>query len=125
MVQFLFVALGGAIGASLRHVVNVAALKALGPGFPWATLTVNLIGSFAMGVFIEVLTRRYGSSNELRLFVATGVLGGFTTFSAFSLDFAALWQRGETITAFGYVLVSVVGALLALFLGLWVVRVAT
>lgn len=125
MVNFLLVALGGALGASLRHVVNVAALKALGPGFPWATLTVNLIGSFAMGVFIEVLTRRYGSSNELRLFVATGVLGGFTTFSAFSLDFAALWQRGEVITAFGYVLTSVVGALLALFLGLWVVRVAT
>ncbi len=125
MVNFLLVALGGALGASLRHVVNIAALKALGPGFPWATLTVNLVGSFAMGVFIEVLTRRYGSSNELRLFVATGVLGGFTTFSAFSLDFAALWQRGEVITAFGYVLTSVVGALLALFLGLWVVRVAT
>lgn len=125
MVNFLLVALGGALGASLRHVVNIAALKALGPGFPWATLTVNLVGSFAMGVFIEVLTRRYGSSNELRLFVATGVLGGFTTFSAFSLDFAALWQRGEVITAFGYVLTSVVGALFALFLGLWVVRVAT
>jgi CrcB protein len=125
MVNFLLVALGGALGASLRHVVNIAVLKALGPGFPWATLTVNLVGSFAMGVFIEVLTRRYGSSNELRLFVATGVLGGFTTFSAFSLDFAALWQRGEVITAFGYVLTSVVGALLALFLGLWVVRVAT
>lgn len=125
MVNFLLVALGGALGASLRHVVNIAALKALGPGFPWATLTVNLVGSFAMGVFIEVLTRRYGSSNELRLFVATGVLGGFTTFSAFSLDFAALWQRGEVITACGYVLTSVVGALFALFLGLWVVRVAT
>jgi CrcB protein len=125
MVHFLLVALGGAIGAGFRHLVNVAALKILGAGFPWATLTVNLVGSFAMGVFIELLTRRVGSSNELRLFVATGILGGFTTFSAFSLDFAALWQRGETAVAAGYVLASVVGALAALFLGMWVVRIAT
>ncbi|CAG1005054.1 Putative fluoride ion transporter CrcB [Rhizobiaceae bacterium] len=125
MINVLLVALGGAIGASLRHLVNVAGLKILGSGFPWATMAVNLIGSFAMGMFIEYLTRRIGASTELRLFIATGLLGGFTTFSAFSLDFAALWQRGEMVTAFGYVLVSVVGALLALFLGLWVVRVAT
>jgi len=122
MTHFLLVALGGAIGSGLRHLVNVATLKALGPGLPWATLAVNLAGSFAMGVFIELLARRFGGSNELRLFVATGILGGFTTFSAFSLDFATLWQRGDTLVAAGYAAASVVGALAAIFLGMWVVR---
>ena len=123
MVHFLLVALGGAIGAGFRHLVNVAALKILGAGFPWATLTVNLVGSFAMGVFIEVLTRRVGSSNELRLFVATGILGGFTTFSAFSLDAALLWERGEAGLAALYVGASVVLSLLAVAVGLALTRV--
>ena len=122
MVHLVLVALGGAIGASHRHLVGLAALRFMGPGYPWGTLTVNLAGSFLMGVFIEMLARRFGSSNELRLFVATGILGGFTTFSAFSLDFAVLWERGATLSAFGYVAGSVGGALGALFLGLWVVR---
>ena len=122
MVHLVLVALGGAIGASLRHVVGLAALRFMGPGYPWGTLTVNLARSFLIGVFIEMLARRFGSSNELRLFVATGILGGFTTFSAFSLDFAVLWERGATLSAFGYVAGSVGGALGALFLGLWVVR---
>lgn len=122
MVHLVLVALGGAIGASLRHLVGLAALRFMGPGYPWGTLMVNLAGSFLMGIFIEMLARRFGSSNELRLFVATGILGGFTTFSAFSLDFAVLWERGATLSAFGYVAGSVGGALGALFLGLWVVR---
>jgi CrcB protein len=76
-----------------------------------------------MGIFIEVLARRFGgASNELRLFVATGILGGFTTFSAFSLDVAVLWERGAALHALAYVLASVVGAILALFLGLWLAR---
>ena len=122
MVHLVLVALGGALGASLRHLVGLAAIRFMGPGYPWGSLTVNLAGSFLMGVFIELLARRFGSSNELRLFVATGILGGFTTFSAFSLDFAVLWERGATLSAFGYVAGSVGGALGALFLGLWVVR---
>jgi CrcB protein len=122
MVHLVLVALGGAIGASLRHLVGLAALRLAGPGYPWGTLTANLVGCFAMGVFIELLARRFGSSNELRLFVATGILGGFTTFSAFSLDFAVLWERGAALSAFGYAAMSVGGALGALFLGLWVVR---
>jgi CrcB protein len=123
MYHLVLVAVGGAIGASLRHLGNFAALRLLGPGFPWGTMAINIAGSLAMGIFIEVLARRFGgASNELRLFVATGILGGFTTFSAFSLDVAVLWERGAALHALGYVLVSVVGAILALFLGLWLAR---
>ena len=123
MHHLILVALGGAIGASLRHLGNLAALRLLGPGFPWGTIAINIAGSFAMGVIIEMLARRFGgASNELRLFVATGVLGGFTTFSAFSLDVAVLWEKGAAFHALGYVLVSVVGAILALCLGLWLAR---
>jgi len=84
-------------------------------------MAINIVGSFAMGLFIAALARR-GGSNEVRLFVATGIFGGFTTFSAFSLDFATLWERGATLPAFGYALASVIGAIIALFLGLWLAR---
>ncbi|RJG45205.1 fluoride efflux transporter CrcB [Mesorhizobium sp. DCY119] len=122
MYNLVLVAIGGAIGASLRHLVNLAALRLVGMTFPWGTMAINIAGSFAMGVFIELLARRFDASNEIRLFVATGILGGFTTFSAFSLDFAVLWERGAALPALAYVLVSVIGAILALFLGLWLVR---
>jgi fluoride exporter len=122
MYHLVIVAIGGAVGSSLRHLVNLAALRFIGPGFPWGTLAINIVGSFAMGVFIEILVRRLGTSNEVRLFIATGFLGGFTTFSAFSLDFAVLWERGASIPAFAYLLASVVGAIVALFVGLWLAR---
>ena len=123
MRHLLLVAVGGAIGAGIRHLFNLGALRLVGPNFPWGTMVINIIGSFVMGAFIATLSRRYGgASSELRLFVATGILGGFTTFSAFSLDFATLWERGAALTALGYALASVVGAILALFLGLWLVR---
>jgi len=122
MYHVILVAAGGAIGASLRHLASFAALRLWGPNFPWGTMAINIAGSFAMGVFIEMLARRFGASNELRLFIATGVLGGFTTFSSFSLDFATLYERGSMLPALAYALVSVVGAILALFLGLWLVR---
>ena len=122
MFQLLLVAAGGAIGAALRHLVNLASLRLVGPGFPWGTMAVNVAGSFAMGVFVELLARRFNASNELRLFIATGVLGGFTTFSAFSLDFAVLWERGPVLPALAYAITSVVGSILALFLGLWLAR---
>src|SRR3954452_4538686 len=121
MVNLLLVAAGGAIGAGIRHLTNMGALRLVGPNYPWGTMVINIAGSFAMGLFIAILTRR-GGSNELRLFIATGVLGGFTTFSAFSLDFATLWERGAALPAFGYALVSVIGAIIALFLGLWLAR---
>ena len=111
--------LGGAIGAGLRHLANIAALRAFGPGFPWGTMGINVAGSFAMGLFIELLARKFGASNELRLFIATGILGGFTTFSAFSLDFATLTGRGELASAAFYAIASVVFSILALFAGLW------
>jgi fluoride exporter len=122
MNHVILVALGGALGASLRHFANMGALRMFGPNFPYGTMGINIIGSFAMGIFIEILVRRTGSSNELRLFVATGILGGFTTFSAFSLDFAVLMQRGALGSALFYALASVILSISALFLGLWLVR---
>lgn len=121
-VHFLLVALGGAIGAAARHGVNLAGMRLLGIGFPWGTVAVNVIGALVMGIFIEMLARRWGGSAELRLFVATGILGGFTTFSAFSLDAVTLYQRGEVVLAFIYVAGSVILSIAALFLGLWLAR---
>ena len=119
MQHLLIVALGGALGSGMRHLVNLASLRLFGPGFPWGTLTVNIVGSLAMGLFVELLARRFGGSAELRLFVATGILGGFTTFSAFSLDVAVLYERGVMAQAALYVIASLVAAVLALFLGMW------
>ena len=122
MYHLLVVAVGGAVGAGMRHLVGLASLRLIGPAFPWGTLTVNIVGSFAMGVFIELLARRVGASSELRLFIATGILGGFTTFSAFSLDVAVLWERGAHAAAAGYVVATVAGSVAALFAGLAIVR---
>ena len=122
MYNFLLVMVGGGIGAGIRHLTNIGAMRLVGANFPWGTMAINIVGSFAMGLFIALLGRRFGGSNELRLFVATGILGGFTTFSAFSLDFATLWERGATLPAFGYALFSVAGAIVALFVGLWLAR---
>ncbi len=116
------VALGGAIGASLRHLAGMAALRYLGPGFPWGTLGVNIVGSLAMGALIAGLVRATGVGQELRLFLATGVLGGFTTFSAFSLDVVTLYQRGALAAAVAYGASSVFLSIAALFMGLWVGR---
>ena len=91
------VALGGAIGASLRYLTGVATLRLMGPGFPWGTLTVNVVGSLAMGLFAAFVAHRGGQA--WAPFVMTGVLGGFTTFSAFSLDAVTLFERGQFGTA--------------------------
>lgn len=122
MNHLFLVAAGGAIGAGLRHLANVGALRLFGPNFPWGTMGINVLGSLAMGFVIELLARRSGASNEMRLFIATGILGGFTTFSAFSLDFAVLFERGALVSALFYALASVVLSILALFAGLWLVR---
>ena len=114
----LLVCAGGAIGAGLRHLVNTGAVRLFGHGFPLGTLVVNVIGSFLMGLLIEALALRYGGSPDLRAFLAVGLLGGLTTFSSFSLDFAVLLQRGEHVIAALYVTASVVTAILALFAGL-------
>jgi CrcB protein len=114
------VALGGAIGAALRYLTNVGAMRLLGPGFPVATLVVNVAGSFLMGVLVVVLARKGG--NHLAPFLMTGILGGFTTFSAFSLDALTLWDRGQTLTAFTYVAASVILSLAAIAAGLALAR---
>jgi len=121
MITTLFqVALGGAIGAALRYLTNVSALRLFGPGFPVATLVVNVVGSFLMGVLVVVLARKGG--NHLAPFLMTGILGGFTTFSAFSLDALTLWERGQAASAFTYVAASVILSLAAIAAGLALAR---
>lgn len=110
------VALGGAIGASARYLTNVAAMRLMGPGFPWGTFTVNILGSLAMGVLVVVLAK-FGGMRFAPLLM-TGVLGGFTTFSAFSLDAVTIYERGELGLAAIYVGASVALSVLALFVGL-------
>lgn len=123
MLSFLIVGIGGAFGAMARHGVGMLALKNMGIAFPYGTIIVNILGSFLMGVLIAWMARRTGGdSNELRLFLATGFLGGFTTFSAFSLDTIVLYERGEFGLAALYVGVSVIVSIVALFAGLWLMR---
>jgi fluoride exporter len=122
MPHFLLVMLGGALGAGARHLVGRATLSLLGPAYPWGTLGVNLLGGFAMGVLAGSLARLGEGGEAWRLLLGVGVLGGFTTFSAFSLDLANMLQRGDWGLALGYVLVSVLGALGALALGLGLAR---
>ncbi|MHA1524507.1 MAG: fluoride efflux transporter CrcB [Alphaproteobacteria bacterium] len=123
MNHLLVVALGGAIGAAGRHLVGMSALRLFGPNFPWGTFTVNITGAFLMGVLIETLALKGSVSQEVRLFLATGVLGGFTTFSAFSLDVVLLFDRKGAGLAALYAGASVVLSLLALFAGLRLMRV--
>jgi CrcB protein len=124
MLQALLVFIGGGIGAAARHGVNIAAARVGGIGFPWGTLTVNILGSFVMGLLAAFLAFKADASwtQNTRLFLTTGILGGFTTFSAFSLDTALLWERGQFGVAAGYVAMSVGASIAALFLGLWLVR---
>ncbi len=113
---------GGAIGAIARYGVNVGSVHLFGHGFPWGTVIVNVIGSFLMGVLIAKFAMMDNISNDMKTMLTTGVLGAFTTFSTFSLDFVTLWERGEMVQAFGYMAVSVVLSILALFFALWVMR---
>lgn len=118
MPMILWVAAGGALGSAARYLVNVAAGRLLGPEFPWGTLAVNVAGSFVMGLLIALMALKMQVSQEVRAFLTTGVLGGFTTFSAFSLDFALLVERRETGLAALYVIASVGLSLAAIFAGL-------
>ena len=124
MLSILLVFVGGGIGATLRHGVNVASAAWLGVNFPWGTMIVNVVGSFVIGALAAWLAFRGDAlwTQPLRLFLATGILGGFTTFSAFSLDFALLFERGEIAQSILYVVVSVGLSLVAIFAGLAVVR---
>jgi CrcB protein len=118
----LFVAAGGALGASARYLVGVGSGRLLGFGFPWGTLTVNVLGCFLLGLLIGAMALRWSVGNELRAFLTVGVLGGFTTFSAFSADFALLIERDTYVSAGLYLAASVGLSLAAVFLGLAIVR---
>lgn len=113
---------GGALGAGARHLVNLTAGRWIGSTMPWGTFTVNVIGSFLMGVLVVWISRRAAGSLETRVFLATGILGGFTTFSAFSLDFYTLVTRGELTAAFTYAIGSVVLSIAALYCGTAIAR---
>jgi len=120
--RYLIVFLGGGFGAMLRHAVNVGAARWWGTQFPWGTFIVNVTGSLAMGLIAGWFALKGGSSQEWRLFLTTGILGGYTTFSAFSLDAALLYERGEPGLAALYVVGSVALALIGLFAGLFLTR---
>lgn len=116
--HWLLVFLGGGLGSLARHAVNRLGVVLFGPTVPAGTLIVNVVGSLAMGLLVGALAAAPdGASHNLRLFLATGLLGGFTTFSAFSLDALALWQRGQGGAALLYVATSVTVALIAIAAG--------
>jgi CrcB protein len=123
-----YVALGGAIGALLRYQTGRLLTHWLGPNtvtaFPWATLTVNVVGSLAMGLLAGYLARHGQGGEQWRLFLGVGVLGGFTTFSAFSLELMLLIERGQAAQGLIYAAVSVLAGLTALYLGLILMRLA-
>lgn len=123
MNALVLVMAGGALGAGLRHLVGRAALSALGPAWPWGTLIVNISGGLAMGLLAATLSRMV-SGEPWRLFLAVGVLGGFTTFSAFSLDAVMMMERGAWAQMLAYVAASVLGSVAALALGFGLARSA-
>jgi len=119
----VIVILGAGLGGGIRHGINVAVTRLLpGFGFPLATLIINVLGSFLMGVLVESFALRGAAGHPARLFLTTGVLGGFTTFSTFSLDAISLYHRGEPAVAALYVAVSVAGGLLGLVAGMALMR---
>ena len=118
----MMVALGGAVGASARYGVYLASGHYLGTNFPYATLIVNVVGSFALGALAEAMREFWSLSQEMRLLLTVGMLGAFTTFSTFSLDVAQLYEREKVGLSLIYILVSVVLSIGALFAGIEMVR---
>jgi CrcB protein len=120
--NYLLVFIGGGLGSSLRHAINLASARVLGTAFPYHTFIINITGSIVMGLVAGYLAFKGGPSQHWRLFLMTGILGGYTTFSAFSLDAALLYERGQIALALLYVLGSVVLSIAGLFAGLALVR---
>lgn len=119
---YLIVFLGGGIGAAIRHGINLGIARLLGNGFPFATLLINVTGSLIMGLAAAYFAFKGDASQHWRLFLTTGILGGYTTFSTFSLDVALLYERGEIGLAALYVLTSVAVSIAGLFAGFALVR---
>ena len=123
MPPLLLVMLGGAIGAGFRYNLGRIALQNMGPGFPWGTWIANLMGGLLMGVLAGTLARTVDGGEPLRLFLGVGVLGGFTTFSAFSLESYNMILRGELLFAAAYAVSSVAGSILMLYCGVMLTRI--
>ncbi len=125
MIAVLSIAAGGALGAVARHFTNVGAAAVFGAAFPWGTVIVNIAGSFIMGLLVGLFAHMWQAPQALKLFLTVGFLGGFTTFSSFSLDAVTLYERGEALLSAGYIIGSVVLSVAALFGGLWMARMVS
>ena len=125
MKHSLIVFIGSGLGGVARHLLNKFVIGIAGSVFPWGILAINITGSTALGLVAGWFAFRGDAPTDLRLFLTTGVLGGYTTFSAFSLDTAVLYQRGQPGLAGAYVAASVLLSILGLFAGLWAVRLAS
>ena len=119
---FVAVVVGGAIGAAARYLIMIAVGHWFGPGFPLATVVINIIGAFLLGSFVQISALFWSPPPELRIFLTVGILGSFTTFSTFALDIYLLWGRGEVIEATTYVVISIIFGILAFFAGISVFR---
>lgn len=122
MTDFFLVFLGGGLGAMLRHLVNISCARCVGTAFPYSTFIINISGSTVMGLIAGYLAFKGAASQPWRLFLMTGILGGYTTFSAYSLDAALLYERGQLGLAAFYVIGSVVFSIAGLFAGLALIR---
>lgn len=124
MMGYLVVFVGAGVGGSIRHFMNTWVAHLLGTHFPYHTFVINILGSLAMGLVAGWFIQRSDPEGHIRLFLATGILGGFTTFSAFSLDAVLLWERHEHLLAALYIGGSVALAIAGLVAGLWIMRTA-
>jgi CrcB protein len=122
MLGYIVVFVGAGIGGAIRHGFNIGVARLLGTHFPYNTLVINVLGSLVMGLVAGYFALRGHSTGQTRLFLATGILGGFTTFSAFSLDAVLLYERHQQLMALIYVGGSVAGAVIGLMIGLWIMR---
>lgn len=121
-ISFLVVFLGSGLGGMLRHGIGLVAIRYGGLTFPWGTLVINVVGSAAMGIVIGMFAARNINNAELRLFLTTGIIGGFTTWSTFSLDTFTLWERGEVFAAASYLLASLILSGVAITAAIYAVR---
>ena len=119
---YIIVFVGAGIGGVLRHGVNVAALRLFGSGFPYGTLFINIVGALVMGLLAGLFAIKFDPGQSWRQFLTTGILGGFTTFSTFSLEAVVLYERGEFGSMAAYVIASVILSIGGLFAGLYIVR---
>jgi CrcB protein len=122
MGMILAVGVGGGLGALMRHYLSSAIYDVTGTQFPWGILAVNILGGLLMGLVVELSALKFNLALEMRAFLTTGILGGLTTFSTFSLDSVLLLQKGQYLPAAAYMIGSVVLSIAALFAGLWIVR---